>query len=105
MLGVISCPKCKNVCGINLKQKSKKCIKCDYAIKIKKVRIWVKTSEHSNLPELIKKVKEKIENTGTNSLDYWRGLILYTVCECDQPNNEEKLSRLEKSRKTTMEMA
>jgi|TARA_B110000881_G_scaffold221110_1_gene248927 hypothetical protein len=70
VLGVISCPKCKNVCGIDLEQKSKKCIKCDYTIKIKKVRIWVKTIEHSNLPELIKKVKKEIENPSMNLLDY-----------------------------------
>jgi len=70
VLGVISCPKCKNVCGIDLEQKSKKCIKCDYTIKIKKVRIWVKTIEHSNLPELIKKVKKEIENPSMNILDY-----------------------------------
>jgi len=70
VLGVISCPKCKNVCGIDLEQKSKKCIKCDYAIKIKKVRIWVKTIEQSNLPELIRKVKEEIEMPSRNILDY-----------------------------------
>ena len=70
MLGVISCPKCKNVCGISLEQKSKKCIKCDYLIKIKKVRIWVKTIERSNLPELVKKVKEEIENPSPNIRDY-----------------------------------
>jgi acetyl-CoA carboxylase beta subunit len=70
VLGVISCPKCKNVCGIDLKQKSKKCIKCNYNIKIKKVKIWVKTIERSNLPELIKKVKEKIENPSPNIRDY-----------------------------------
>jgi|TARA_B110000438_G_scaffold131430_1_gene127563 hypothetical protein len=70
VLGVISCPKCKNVCGIDLKQKSKKCIKCDYTIKIKKTRIWVKTTEISNLPELIKKVKKEIENPSLDILDY-----------------------------------
>jgi len=70
VLGVISCPKCKNVCGIDLKQKSKKCIKCDYTIKIKKARIWVKTTEISNLPELIKKVKKEIENPSPDILDY-----------------------------------
>lgn len=70
MLGVISCPKCKNVCGINLEQESKKCIKCNYTIKIKKVRIWVKTTENSNLPGLIKKVKEKIESQSPKKINY-----------------------------------
>ena len=53
-----------------MEQKSKKCIKCDYLIKIKKVRIWVKTKERSNLPELIKKVREEIENASPNIRDY-----------------------------------
>ena len=70
MLGVISCPKCKNVCSINLEQKSKKCIKCNYTIKIKKIRIWVKTTENSNLPALIKKVKEKIESQSPKKINY-----------------------------------
>ncbi len=70
MLGVISCPKCKNVCGINLEQKSKKCIKCDYTIKIKKVRIWVKTTNNSNLPKLIMKVKEKIDTQSQKKINY-----------------------------------
>jgi hypothetical protein len=30
----------------------------------------MKTTEHSNLSELIKKVKEEIENPSTNILDY-----------------------------------
>jgi DNA-directed RNA polymerase subunit M/transcription elongation factor TFIIS len=70
VLGVISCPKCKNVCGINLEQKSKKCIKCDYTIKIKKVRIWVKTTNNSNLPKLIMKVKEKIDTQSQKKINY-----------------------------------
>ena len=70
MLGVISCPKCKNVCGVNLEQKSKKCIKCDYTIKIKKVRIWVKTTNNSNLPKLIMKVKEKIDTQSQKKINY-----------------------------------
>ena len=38
-------------------------------------------------------------------LDYGGGLILYTVLECAQLYNEEKFPSLEKSRKTTLEMA
>ena len=72
---------------------------------INKVRIWVKTNDNSDLPVLIKKVKKEIAEPSIGPLDYWRGLILYTVRECDQPNNEEKLSSLEKSRKAAMEMA
>jgi hypothetical protein len=38
-------------------------------------------------------------------LTCWEGLILYTVGECAHPNNEEKFPSLEKSRKTTLEVA
>ena len=72
---------------------------------ISKVRIWVKTNDSNDLAELIKNVRKEIAEPTLRNLDYWRGLILYTVCECDHPNNEEKLSSLEKSRKAALEMA
>ena len=70
MLGVISCPKCKHVCGVELKHKSKKCARCDYSMKISKVRIWVKTNNHNDLPELIKNVKKEIAEPTLRNLDY-----------------------------------
>jgi hypothetical protein len=70
MLGVISCPKCKHVCGIYLRQKSKKCARCDYNMNISKVRIWVKTSNHDDLPELIKNVKKEIAEPTLRNQDY-----------------------------------
>ena len=70
MLGVISCPKCKHVCGVDLKHKSKKCARCDYSMKIDKVRIWVKTKNHNDLPELIKNVKKEIAEPTLRYLDY-----------------------------------
>ena len=70
VLGVISCPKCKHVCGVDLEYKSKKCAKCDYKMKIDKVRIWVKTKDNSDLPELIKKVKKEIAEPTIGPLDY-----------------------------------
>ena len=70
MLGVISCPKCKRVCGVDLEYKSKKCAKCDYIMIVNKVRIWVKTSDNSDLPELIKRVKKEIAEPTIRPLDY-----------------------------------
>ena len=70
VLGVISCPKCKHVCGVDLEYKSKKCAKCDYKMKVNKVRIWVKTSDNSDLPELIKRVKKEIAEPTIGPLDY-----------------------------------
>ena len=54
MLGVISCPKCKHVCGVDLKHKSKKCARCNYTMNISKVRICAKTNQSNDLAELIK---------------------------------------------------
>jgi len=42
---------------------------------------------------------------GFRLLNQEEGLILYTALECAQPYNEEKFPSLEKSRKTTLEMA
>jgi len=70
MLGIISCPKCKHVCGVDLDYKSKKCAKCDYKMNINKVRIWVKTNDNLDLPELINKVKKEIAEPSIQSLDY-----------------------------------
>jgi len=39
-------------------------------MKIGKVRIWIKTNDHSDLPELIKKVKKEIALPSIRSLDY-----------------------------------
>jgi len=39
-------------------------------MKIDKVRIWVKTKDNSDLPELIKKVKKEIAEPTVGPLDY-----------------------------------
>ena len=39
-------------------------------MKIGKVRIWVKTKDKSDLPELIKKVKKEIAEPTIGPLDY-----------------------------------
>ena len=70
MLGVISCPKCKRVCGVDLKYKTKNCARCGYTMKISKVRIWVKTKNHNDLPELIKNIKKEIAEPSLRNLDY-----------------------------------
>ena len=70
MLGVISCPKCKRVCGVDLKHKSKKCARCNYTMNISKVRIWVKTNDSNDLAELIKNVRKEIAEPTLRNLDY-----------------------------------
>ena len=70
MLGVVSCPKCKRVCGVDLKYKTKNCARCNYTMKISKVRIWVKTDDKNDLAELIKNVRKEIAEPTLRNLDY-----------------------------------
>ena len=62
MLGVVCCPKCKFVTGINLNYKTKKCIKCNYTINLKKVRLISKTETSENMVKLIMNAKKKVED-------------------------------------------
>ena len=70
MLGVVSCPKCKRVCGVDLSYKTKNCARCNYTMKISKVRIWVKTENRNDLPELINNVRKEIAEPTLRNLDY-----------------------------------
>ena len=70
MLGVVSCPKCKRVCGVDLNYKTKNCARCNYTMKISKVRIWVKTEDRNDLADLINKVRKEIAEPTLRNLDY-----------------------------------
>ena len=70
MLGVISCPKCKRVCGVDLSYKTKNCARCNYTMKISKVRIWVKTEDRNELADLINNVRKEIAEPTLKNLDY-----------------------------------
>ena len=62
MYGVICCPKCRFVTAVDLKFKTKKCIKCNYNINLKKVRVIFKTEDNNELGNLIKDTKKRVEN-------------------------------------------
>ena len=62
MYGVICCPKCRFVTAIDLKFKTKKCIKCNYNINLKKVRVIFKTEDKNELGNLIKDTRKRVEN-------------------------------------------
>lgn len=62
MYGVICCPKCRFVTAVDLKFKTKKCIKCNYNINIKKVRVIFKTVDKNELGNLIKDTRKRVEN-------------------------------------------
>ena len=62
MYGVICCPKCRFVTAVDLKFKTKKCIKCNYNINLKKVRVIFKTEDNNELGRLIKGTRKRVEN-------------------------------------------
>ena len=62
MYGVICCPKCRFVTAVDLKFKTKKCIKCNYNINLKKVRVIFKTEDNNELGNLIKETRKRVEN-------------------------------------------
>ena len=62
MYGVICCPKCRFVTAVDLKFKTKKCIKCNYNINLKKVRVVFKTEDNNELGNLIKDTRKRVEN-------------------------------------------
>ena len=62
MYGVICCPKCRFVTAVDLKFKTKRCIKCNYNINLKKVRVIFKTEDNNELGNLIKDTRKRVEN-------------------------------------------
>ena len=62
MYGVICCPKCGFVTAVDLKFKTKRCIKCNYNINLKKVRVIFKTEDNNELGNLIKDARKRVEN-------------------------------------------
>ena len=62
MYGVICCPKCRFVTAVDLKFKTKKCVKCNYNINLKKVRVIFKTEDNNELGNLIKDTRKRVEN-------------------------------------------
>ena len=62
MYGVICCPKCRFVTAVDLKFKTKKCIKCNYNINLKKVRVIFKTEDNNELGNLIKDARKRVAN-------------------------------------------
>ena len=62
MYGIICCPKCKFVTAVDLKFKTKKCIKCNYNINLKKVRVIFKTEDNNELGNMIKDTRKRVEN-------------------------------------------
>ena len=62
MYGIICCPKCRFVTAVDLKFKTKRCIKCNYSINLKKVRVIFKTEDKNELGNIIKDTRKRVVN-------------------------------------------
>lgn len=61
LYGVVVCPKCVQAKGVELKYKSSKCLVCGYVMKLHNVKIWAKTDDPDQLPDLVSQAKAQIE--------------------------------------------
>ena len=51
--GVIVCPQCKQVKGVNLSSKTTKCIRCGKTLMLKKLKIFYETESQEKLRKAI----------------------------------------------------
>ena len=60
-LGVIVCPKCKKVKGVDLSCKTTKCSRCGSVLTIDKLKIFYKTDSQKRLQQAIGLVNAKLD--------------------------------------------
>jgi hypothetical protein len=59
--GVVVCPKCRQVKGVELRHKSTKCIRCNKKIDIDKVKIMFETNNEEKLRNAIGLLNAELE--------------------------------------------
>jgi len=59
--GLIACPKCKQVKGVDLSSKTTKCIRCGKTLQMKKLKIFYKTESQEKLRKAIGLMNAKLE--------------------------------------------
>ena len=65
--GVIVCPQCKQVKGLELSSKTTKCIRCGKTLQLKKLTIFYETDSQEKLRQAIGLLNAKLdENTSAN---------------------------------------
>ena len=60
-LGVIVCPKCKKVKGVDLSSKTTKCPRCGKVLTIDKLKIFYKTDSQEKLQQAIGLLNAKFD--------------------------------------------
>ena len=58
--GVIVCPRCKKVKGVDLSKKTTKCIRCNKILKLENSKIFYKTNSQEELQRNIGEINAKI---------------------------------------------
>jgi hypothetical protein len=53
MLGVIICPQCRQVQGVNLSSKTTKCVGCGKTLSLEKLKIFYETDSQEKLRQAI----------------------------------------------------
>ena len=59
--GIIVCPKCKKVKGIDLSNKTTRCIRCGKILSIEKLKILYKTNSEQKLRDAIGLVNAELD--------------------------------------------
>ena len=59
--GVIACPKCKKIKGVDLSYKTTKCVKCGKKLTINKLKIFYKTNSQNKLTHAIGLLNAKLD--------------------------------------------
>jgi transposase-like protein len=70
-LGVIVCPQCKHVKGVNLSSQTTKCTYCGKTLQLKKLKIFYETESHETLRQMIGLVRAKQEGKG----DFFKNFV------------------------------
>jgi len=63
--GVIVCPQCKQVKGIELSSQTTKCIRCGKTLQIKKLKIFYETDSQEKLRQSIGLLNAELDKNST----------------------------------------
>ena len=68
MFGVIVCPRCNRVCGVDLGTERKRCPVCGHRIEVSKAKVYFKTDSQEELAEAVRRLADEIAPSLDNGL-------------------------------------
>ncbi len=60
MYGIIVCPRCHKVKGVDLSVERSKCTKCGFSIDVQKAKVYYETERREELPEAVRQKEKEI---------------------------------------------